>query len=216
MVELIRNLFGNDTIATLVLSFVPLIELKGGIVFARGLGYNFFQAFGLAFLGSSLAIIPVFFLLKPLLNLLKKIKLIAKIAHKAETYVSSAAQNAVEEQKAKGKKGLSETRIKQIAVGIFVGIPLPLTGIWMGTAIAAFLDMKFKEAVLPCLIGNFIAGTIISLLAEVCLVFWEIVVLDYILYALFGIAILLLGLTIYKVLKQKTKDEESSKDGAKE
>ena len=216
MVKLISNLFGDEILATLAMSFVPLIELKGGIVFARGLGHNFFEALGLAFLGSSLAIFPVFFLLKPLLNLLKKIKAVAKIADKAETYVSSAAHKAVAEQKKIGKKPLSEVSIKQLAVYIFVAIPLPMTGIWMGTAIAVFLNMKFKQAILPCLLGNLTAGVIISILAEVCLAFWEIIVLDYILYALFGIAILLLGVTIYKVLSQKTKAEKSITETEKE
>lgn len=216
MAEFIRNLIGNELLATLILSFVPLIELKGGIVFARSLGYNFFQAFGLAYLGSTLGFFFVFFMLKPILNLLKKIKIVAKLADKAETYVTVAAQNAVEQQKNATKKTRSEIGIKQLAIYIFVAIPLPMTGIWMGTAIAVFLNMNLKQVILPCLLGNFTAGLLISLLAEACLVFWEIVVLDYILYALFGIAIILLGVTIYKVLSQKTKAEKSVEKVEKE
>lgn len=45
MVEFIQNLIGNDLWATIIMSFVPLIELKGGIVFARGVGFNFLEAF---------------------------------------------------------------------------------------------------------------------------------------------------------------------------
>ena len=86
----------------------------------------------------------------------------------------------------------------------------------MGTAIAVFMNMKLKQVILPCLLGNLTAGLLISLLAEVCLAFWEIVVLDYILYALFGIAIILLGVTIYKVLSQKTKAEKSGEVVEKE
>ena len=74
MTEFISNLIGNDFWATLIMSFIPLIELKGGIVFARGVGFGFFKAFLLSYLGSTIVFVPVYFLLKPILKLLKKIK----------------------------------------------------------------------------------------------------------------------------------------------
>ena len=40
MTEFISNLIGNDHVATLIMSFLPLIELKGGIVFGwNALGF---------------------------------------------------------------------------------------------------------------------------------------------------------------------------------
>lgn len=215
MVEFIKNLIGNDVIATIVMSLVPLIELKGGIVFARGVGLDFFQALGLAYVGSTIVFFPIFFLLVPLLNLLKKVKFIGKVAQKAESYVESKARETLEKQQSKGKKGMSERIIKQLGVFIFVAIPLPMTGVWMGTAIAVFFSLKLKDAILPVVVGNLIAGLIISLLAQLCLALWTIAVLDYILYALFAIAVVMLALMIVKVLKQKTKTqnaEEVNKD----
>lgn len=215
MVEFIKNLIGNDVIATIVMSLVPLIELKGGIVFARGVGLDFFQALGLAYVGSTVVFFPIFFLLVPLLNLLKKVKFIGKVAQKAESYVESKARETLEKQQSKGKKGMSEMLIKQLGVFIFVAIPLPMTGVWMGTAIAVFFSLKFKDAILPVVVGNVIAGLIISFLAQLCLALWTIAVLDYILYALFAIAVVMLALMIVKVLKQKTKTqnaEEVNKD----
>ena len=154
MVEFIQNLIENDLISVIIVSLIPLIELKGGIVFARGVGFNFFEALGLAFLGSSLVVAPVFFLLVPVLNLLKKIKFVNKIALKAEAYVQTKANEAVETQKQKNGKVMSETFIKQLAVFVFVAIPLPMTGVWMGTAIAVFIGLKFKDAILPIVVGG--------------------------------------------------------------
>ena len=204
MVEFIQNLIKNDLISVIVVSIIPLIELKGGIVFARGVGLNFIEALGLAYLGSSLVVIPIFFLLVPILNLLKKIKFVDKIAVKAESYVQTKANEAVEAQKKKNGKALSETFIKQIAVFIFVAIPLPMTGIWMGTAIAVFINLRFKDAVLPIVLGNLVAGVFISGLAHLCLViFNDIAVLDYILYTLFALAVILLVIMIVKIVRQK-------------
>jgi uncharacterized membrane protein len=192
------------------MSFVPLIELKGGIVFARGVGLGFFESLGLAFVGSTLVFFLVFFLLVPILNLLKKIKFVAKLAFKAENYVKVKAQDALEKNNGKGK-ALSEMAFKQLAVFIFVAIPLPMTGVWTGTAIAVFLDIKFKDAILPVVLGNLVAGMLISILAEVCLTLWSIAVLDYILYALFGIALILLIVLIVKVSKQKPNEQAVDK-----
>ena len=204
MTEFISNLIGNDIIATIVMSLIPLIELKGGIIFARGAGLSIFEALGLAYAGSTIVVIPIFFLLKPILKLLKKIKFIKKLADKVENYIQEKANGAVEKQS--GKKR-SEGFIKKLAVFIFVAIPLPMTGVWTGTAIAVFLNLKFKDAVMPVILGNMVAGLIISILAEVCIAIWNLAVLDYILYGLFGLAIILLALFIIKVLTKKTSQD---------
>ena len=204
MTEFIRNLIGNDFFATFIMSLVPLIELKGSIVFARGIGYSFFKALGLCYLGSTIVFIPIFFLLRPILNLLKKIKWFNKLALKVETYFEDKAKETMEKRK---EGGTSQTLLKQIGVFIFVAIPLPMTGIWTGTAIAVFLGLKFKEVILPVALGNAVAGIIISLLAQLCLSLWTIETLDYILYALFAIAIVLLVVVIVKIASKKTTDK---------
>lgn len=208
MVEFISNLIGNEYLATLIMSLFPLIELKGSIVFARGVGLNVFQAFILSYIGSTIVFIVIYFLLKPILNLLKKIKFISKLAKKAESYCENKAKEAIEKQKQNGKNAtMSEKMLKQLGVFVFVAIPLPMTGVWTGTAIAVFLDLKFKDVILPITLGNLVAGVLITLLAELCMAIWTIKVLDYILYALFALALVLLLALIIKVSKQKPKGE---------
>ena len=214
MVQFIADLLGNNYIATLIMSVIPLIELKGGIVFARGVGLSFLVAFGLAFAGSTVAFFLVFFLLKPILGWLKKIKLINTFALKIENYFQDKADKTLEKRKASGTDKTDNSsyvkRIKQIGTFIFVAIPIPLTGVWTGTAVAVFLDLRFKDAVLPVTLGNLVAGLIVSALAELCLALWTIKSLDYILYGLFALAVILLVVAIIKISKQKTvKDKES-------
>ena len=211
MVEFIQNLIGNDFWATLIMSLVPLIELKGAIVFARGIGYSFFKAMTISFIGSTLVFIPIYFLLRPILNLMKKIKWFNKLALKVEGYFDDKAKETMEKRDGKSVKITSETLLKQLGVFIFVAIPLPMTGVWTGTAIAVFLNLKFKDVVLPIVIGNLVAGTIISLLAELCLAVWSIETLDYILYALFALAVVLLAVTIFKIMSKKT-DQDNKRE----
>jgi uncharacterized membrane protein len=208
MVKIIQDLIGNEYLATLIMSFVPLIELKGGIVFARGAEINFIFSLLLAYFGSTIVFIPIYFLLRPILNLFKKIGFIKKLAEKIETYFSDKANETLEKHKEKNKGGkVSEKLLKQLCVFIFVAIPLPMTGVWTGTAIAVFLNLKFKDTILPVAIGNLVAGLIISVLAQVRITLWNIAVLDYILYALFALAVLLLIVLIVKVLLKNPKRE---------
>ena len=219
MREFISALIGNDYLATLLMSFIPLIELKGGIVFAWD-KLNHILAFLLAYVGSTSAFFLVYFLLKPililvkpsnsinvLLNLLKKINFVNKIAIKIEKYFSDKATKTLDERKGKNKKGISEKLLKQLGVFIFVAIPLPMTGVWTGTAIAVFLDLKFSEAVLPAVIGNFIAGLLICLLSAVCNLVG--VSLDLVLWILLGLAVVLLIVFIVKVLTKKSDGEKA-------
>lgn len=213
MTEFISNMIGNDFFATLIMSLVPLIELKGSIVFARGIGYGFFKALGISYIGSTFAFIPVFFLLIPILKLIKKIKPIRIVADKIEGYFDKKAKDTLEKQEQDGKKSKhSQTFLKQMGVFIFVAIPLPMTGVWTGTAIAVFLNLKFKESVLPIALGNLVAGVLISILAEVCLIIWSIEVLDYILWALLGLALVLLVVTIIKISRSKPSADTTNQE----
>ena len=203
----IANLVGNNALATTIMSVIPLIELKGGIIFARSF-FGFFAAFGLAYLGSTLVFFPVYFLLKPILTGLKKTKFFNKVAIKIENFFIERANKAKVKAGESNKKAKSEKFLKQLSVFIFVAIPLPMTGVWTGTAIAVFLGLSFKDAILPVILGNLVAGTIISLLAQLFISIWSIKILDYVLWALFVIAVIVLVITIISLFKNKKKREE--------
>lgn len=136
------------------------------------------------------------------MNLLKKVKWFNRFACKVEEYFRKKAEEV------KNRKGkLSESGIKQLGVFIFIAIPLPMTGVWTGTAIAVFLGLKFKEIILPVLGGNLVAGLIISLLAELFLPY-----VDIILYVLFALVVVMLIVFIVKIALTKPKEENKEQD----
>lgn len=210
MKNFLVNIFG-EIWGTVIMSVFPLIELKGGIVFARGVGFGFFESLGLAYLGSTLVMIPVFFLLVPVLNLLKKIKFVDKLAYKTENYFKVKANDTLNNQleKQNGGKVRGEVFYKVLGVFIFVAIPLPMTGVWTGTAIAVFLGLKFRQAILPIALGNLVAGLLIEGLSELCIALWTINSLDYILWGLFALAAVLLVVTIIKMSKSKSSEDNA-------
>lgn len=192
----------NPYLTTLLISMFPLVELKGAIPIGTGLGLPLIKSALLAYCGSSLIAIPIFFLLIPIFNLLKKIKFIKKIVEKIEAVFDKKAKEI-----AKKSDGAPEEKVRKflmLALFIFVAIPFPVTGIWTGTAIAVFLNMKFKDSFLPIVIGNLVAGVIITLMT---LIFKNYV--DIIIDVLFVIAIIMLIVFIVKVVKSKPLTDEN-------
>ena len=195
-IEAVNNAVGDPAITAMLVSLVPLIELKGAIVFARASGLGFLAALGASYLGSTIVFIPIFFLLRPILNLMKKVKWFNSFANKVETYFQKKAD---EVKNRKGKMG--EAGIKMLGVFVFIAIPLPMTGVWTGTAIAVFLGLKFRQVILPVLGGNLVAGLIISVLAELLKGY-----LDYVLYGLFALVVIMLAVFIVKIALTKPKE----------
>ena len=129
---------------------IPIIELRGAIpiaVFTFHLTY--LEAFIISFIGN---IIPVYFIVKfirPIFNLLSKIKIFKKIID----WATEKATKKIAESPKLQKGAL-------LGVYLFVAIPLPGTGAWMGSLIANFLDLPPKKAVPMIILGVFTAGVI--------------------------------------------------------
>ena len=190
----------NPHLTTLLVSMFPLVELKGAIPIGTGLDLPIVISALLAYCGSSLVVIPVFFLLIPIFNILKKIKFIKKLVEKIEAVFERKAQDL-----AKKSDGAPEEQVRKILIlglFIFVAIPFPVTGVWTGTAIAVFLNMKFKDSFLPIVLGNLVAGVIITLIT-----FFFQAYVDLIITILLIIAIIMLVIFIIKVIKSKPSSE---------
>lgn len=200
--KFLLDIFKNEYVATLFVSMFPLIELKGAIPIGTGLfGLKLWQTASVAYLGSTIVSIGVFFLLIPIFNLLKKIGFVRKFIEKIEAIFHEKAKKIAD--KTNGSPEKEARRIMMISLFIFVAVPFPVTGVWTGTAIAVFLGLKFKESVLPIAVGNLIAGSIITLLT-----FLAGEYVDIIIYALFAIAIIMLILFIVKIATAKPTEEK--------
>ncbi len=199
MSEILLNFFqsitDNGKIITLLVSIFPLVELKGGIPIGLGLGESLITSALLAYIGSTCIIFLLYFLLIPIFNLLKKIKIIKKLVEKIETVLKN---KALEVSKSSENAEEKKDKFMAWALFIFVAIPFPVTGVWTGTAIAVFLKMKFSKCFLPLVLGNLVAGTLITLLTFIFKSYVNIII-----DVLFLIAIIMLTIFIVKVVKSK-------------
>lgn len=204
IVEFFRNLFGNDYITLFFVSAVPFVELRGSILIGLGgMAINDYLVWLLSWVGSTLVGVILFFVLKPILNLLKKVKWFKKFVDKIENIILEKSASI----SAKADKEQSEKtagKVKTIGVMGFISIPLPLTGTWTGTAIAVFLGMSFKQTMIAVACGNLIASTIIFILGKLFADY-----IDVIIYCLAGLILLVIVFYIIKLSrKTKTKPEQ--------
>ena len=144
-------------IITAIIGAVPIIELRGAIpigVFTFHL--NYIEAFLCSFIGN---ILPVYFIVKyirPLFDFFGRWKPLKKIID----WATERATKKIEE---------SERLQNFVALGLFlfVAIPLPGTGAWIGSLIANFLDVPPKKAIPPIIAGVLAAGVIILTLTAI-------------------------------------------------
>lgn len=128
---------------------VPLIEQRGAIPVGIILqNLNPIVVFIVSLLGSTVPAPFIYLLFNKILAWMKTIKKFDKISGFIERKVQKGA---------KSMEGKTEA-----ALIIFVGIPLPGTGLWTGSAIASFVGMKFKKSMICVFVGGIISALIIT------------------------------------------------------
>lgn len=215
LVEFLFGIFKNDYLTVLFISAFPLVELKGAIPVGLKAGLPLIQSAALAYVGSSLVCIPLYFLLLPVFNLLKRIGFIKKVVLKVESFLRAKALKLATNAK-NGRMASSmssEEREKKtdglmlFGLFLFVAVPLPLTGVWTGTAIAVFLGIRGYKSFIALFAGNFVAGSLVTLFT---FLFKDNV--DYVIYALTLIAIIMLIVAIVKIARAPSSSGENDVD----
>lgn len=140
-------------IIAILVSMVPLIELRAGVPIAVGMGMNQFVAIAVCALSNMVPVPFIYFFARKFLLWGQNKKYIGKLC----TFFVEKGEKAGQKLTSKtGRGGLF------IALLLFVGIPLPGTGAWTGTLAASFLNMGFKSAVLSVSLGVLLAGIIMA------------------------------------------------------
>lgn len=140
-------------ILAFLISMVPIIELRGGVPFAMGLGIDHFTAVILCGIANMIPVPFIYFFARKFLNWGSRQKYIGKFCDFCLKKGERGGQKLVAKT---GRGGLF------FALLLFVGIPIPGTGAWTGTLAASFLDMGFKSTVLSVSLGVVIAGCIMA------------------------------------------------------
>ena len=138
---------------TMLVSMVPVIELRGGVPFGTALGLPVGQALVAAIIGNMIPIpFIIVYIRRIFLWMRRKSKKLNALVDKLE--------------KKAHLKGQKVSKYKYVGLWLFVAIPLPGTGAWTGALVAAFLDMPLRRAVPSILCGVIAAGLIMTFLTH--------------------------------------------------
>lgn len=144
----------KNYLLTFIISMVPLVELRGAIPIAEGLGLNILWYYPIAIIGNMIPVPFIYFFARKVLEWGKDKKIIGKFF----TWCLNKGEKGGE--KLKEKAGVTGTFW---ALLLFVGIPVPGTGAWTGTLAASFLNLGFKTSIIAVSLGVILAGIIMSL-----------------------------------------------------
>lgn len=139
-----------NELTVFIISVLPVLELRGGLIAAKLLDMNIIRAFIVCYLGNMLPIPFILLFLRKIFDLMRKSmklgKIVGKLEHKAEKHRKTIDKY--------GAWGLL----------VLVAIPLPGTGGWTGALVAEIMDIKFKKALPIIALGVLIAGFIVGAL----------------------------------------------------
>lgn len=147
---LMETMAGEFTLTVLV-SMVPVVELRGGIPFGVAAGLPLWAALAASIIGN---LIPVPFIIVYIRRVFQWMRLRLPGLNRLVDRLERKAH----------LKGATVTKYKYLGLAVLVAIPLPGTGAWTGALAAAFLDMPLRKAVPAIVAGVVTAGAAVSVL----------------------------------------------------
>ena len=143
-------------VAVFFVSMIPLIELRGAIPIAIGMGIPAIPAIILCAIGNMVPVPIIYLVARNFLLWGARQRYIGKFC---SFFVVKGERAGQKLAKSAGRWGFF------VALMLFVGIPLPGTGAWTGTLAASFLDMGPKSTALSVSLGVVMAALIMSIVS---------------------------------------------------
>lgn len=158
LVEFFIGVFGGVAsqavgkyILVFIISLMPILELRGGLIAAALLGLPPVPAYIISIIGNLIPIPLILWLLDYVFDFMKKHNILKKFVLFCE-------------RKGNEKKGQIE-KLGFWGLVLFVGVPLPGTGAWTGCLIATLLRMDKKKAFLAAILGVIMASIIMMIVS---------------------------------------------------
>ena len=158
LVNVIIGAFGGLTSAALgkeilvfIISLLPILELRGGLLAASLLGLDAFPSYIITIVGNLIPVPFILWFMNRILKWMRNSKHFSKFA------------NWLDKKVEKHKSSIEKYGFWGLV--LFVGIPLPGTGAWTGSLIASVLEMDRKKSFLAVILGVIMASIIMMLIS---------------------------------------------------
>ena len=149
--ELFTQLGAGESLVTLIISMLPVVELRLAIPVGVSLGLPVWKAAVISAVGNLLPVPFIIAFIRVIMDWLRT---------KSNTMKRFVARL---EKKGTGPKADRVRQFEFWGLLLFVAIPLPGTGAWTGALVAALLDVRMKRALPPIVLGVLAAAVIVSL-----------------------------------------------------
>lgn len=154
LMEWLNGTMLGECVFTMLVSMLPVVELRGGIPFGvASLGLPYPAAFVSAVIGN---LLPAPFIVVYIRRVFQWMR---RRLPRLGGMVDSLEKKA-------HLKGQKVSRYQYLGLYLFVAIPLPGTGAWTGALAAAFLDMRLRRAMPSIVLGVLTAGCIMTVLTH--------------------------------------------------
>ena len=156
IVGAIQNFFletVGEELCVFFCSMIPIIELRGAVPMGAVFGMPWWLTYLLAIAGNMLPVPIILLCIKAVITWMTKSRV--KFFNKIAGFLNRRVE----------KKRAQIEKYSFWGVCFFVAVPLPVTGAWTGSLVAAMIDMKFWKAFLSCLFGVMIAGVVMTLIS---------------------------------------------------
>ena len=137
--------------AVFIISMIPILELRGGLLAASLLKISAAKALPICIVGNIIPIPFILLFIRQIFKWMKKTKPFRGLIIKMEN-------------RAMGKSDQIK-RYEFLGLLLFVGIPLPGTGAWTGALIASLLEVDIKKSSIAILCGLFMASVIMYIVS---------------------------------------------------
>lgn len=135
------------------MSMLPVLEVKAAIPMGLAMGLPLWETFFIALLGSCIPVPFILLLLRPFFHWCKGRPFFHRLAEKLEGRFQ--------------KKSSGVRRYSLLGLFLFVAIPLPTTGVWTGSGIAAMLDLRIRHALPIIVAGNAVAALLMLAFGQI-------------------------------------------------
>ncbi|NQU78497.1 small multi-drug export protein [Candidatus Woesearchaeota archaeon] len=143
----------KDIIELIVITFLPFLELRASIPYGiLKLNMNWVDVFMICVITNILLGILVYFMLDKFIHLVVKIKPVGRLYDRIVQKTQKRIHKYVD-------------KYGEIGIAIFIGIPLPGSGVYSGALGSYLLGLGYRKFIIACIIGVIIAGTAVTLIS---------------------------------------------------
>lgn len=140
----------TDLLTVFLVSAVPVVEQRGAIPLGiMAYGMDPYIVFFVSLIGSLIPFPFIYFFTKPVFAFIKNKTRLSKWVDRIEIRTLSKSEQIV--------------KYKTLGLLLFVGIPLPGTGIWTGTLASVLLNLRFRYAFVSILGGAIMSAILITM-----------------------------------------------------